>query len=123
MYGRAAAAYRQVELETTPKEDIVLRLFGRVSTDITAAREAILARDIQTKSARIGRALQIVGELRAALDRSVAPELTDRLNGLYEFVERELLRASTSMAVDALDGAATVMNTLGDAFGQARSSM
>ena len=46
MYARAAVAYRQVDLESASKPEILTRLFNRFLDDLAKARTAIAARDI-----------------------------------------------------------------------------
>ena len=50
MYARAALAYRDVDLESADKPDLVARLFGRFLDDLARGKAAIEARDIQGKA-------------------------------------------------------------------------
>lgn len=122
MYARAATAYRQVDLSSAPKAEILTRLFLRFHVDVAAARTAIANRDIKRKAAEIDHATRIVVELRAALDHTAAPELATRLDALYMFVQDQLSQANLQLKVAPLDAAAAVMTTLSDAFAQVRSA-
>jgi flagellar protein FliS len=121
MLARAANVYRRVDLESAPKTQIVERLFDRCVRDIAAARTAIEARDIHKKAAAIDHALQIVVELKAALDVAAAPELCANLGALYDFVSERLIEANTRLVLPPLDQATRVMTELGDAFRKAHA--
>jgi flagellar secretion chaperone FliS len=120
MYARAALAYRDVDLESAPKSDLVPRLFGRFLDDLTRARTAITSRDIPAKAAALDHGVRIVIELRAALDHGAAPELCANLDALYQFVLDQIYLASASLTVAPLDHASAVMVSLRDAFVEAK---
>jgi flagellar protein FliS len=118
MSAYAARMYKKVDLESAPKTQILDRLFARFDLDLVRAGEALAARDIQAKAAALDHALQIVIELRAALDHGAAPELCANLAALYDYVQSELTIASLHLDPDALDRAARVMAGVGEAFQQ-----
>ena len=120
MYARAALAYRDVDLESAPKPELVPRLFGRFLDDLTRGRTAIAGRDIPGKAAALDHAVRIVIELRAALDHGAAPELCANLDALYQFVLDQIYTASATLTVGPLDSASAVMAELRDAFVEAR---
>ena len=101
MYARAAVAYRQVDLESASKPEILTRLFDRFLDDLAKARTAIAARDIAAKAAAIDHASRIVVELRAALDPSAQPELCANLDALYQFVADQLTAANCQLVAAA----------------------
>lgn len=120
MYARAATAYRQVDLSSAPKSEILIRLFARCLDDIAAARTAIAAKDIAGKSRALDHASRIVMELRAALDHKAAPELAANLDALYRFVHDQFSAANLQLSPAPLDAATRVMTELADAFSTAR---
>ncbi len=116
MNARAANAYRRVDLESAPKDQILDRLFDRFLADLDVARAAIAARDIKGKSEAIDHALRIVGELTAALDHAAAPELCANLVALYDFVSGRLMDANLTVRATPLDEATRVMTEIAGAF-------
>lgn len=116
MSARAANAYRKGDLESAPKHVVLERLFDRFARDLTQARDAIVAKDIQQKAALLGHALSIVGELCAALDHAAAPELCANLDALYQYVIDRIGEANLKLELAPLDEAASLMNEIGDAF-------
>lgn len=121
MYARAAVAYRQVDLESASKPEILTRLFNRFLEDVARARAAIAARDIAAKATQLDHASRIVTELRAALDHSQSPELCANLDALYQFVADQLTEANCKLVTPPLDACVKVMADLRDAFAEARS--
>ena len=120
MFARAATAYRQVDLSSAPKADILIRLFRRCLHDIDLARRAIVARDVSGKAAALDHAGRIVVELRAALDHAAAPALAGNLDALYRFVHDQLSAANLQLTPGPLDAATRVMTELAEAFSAAR---
>ena len=119
---RAANAYRKVDLESAPKDQILDRLFARFLVDVATGRSAITAGDIQTKGNALNHAAAIIVELRAALDPQHAPELCENLVRLYDYANERLVFANMKMSVAALDDATKVMSSISDAFLQARGA-
>lgn len=91
----AAQQYTATAVETGSPARLVAMLYQGAIRFVNEAEEAIEAHDTVRKADRINRALRIVQELSNALDAEVAPELCERLTSLYEYVEYELLQAST----------------------------
>jgi len=116
MNTRAANAYRKGDLESAPKHVVLERLFDRFARDLSQAREAITAKDIQKKAALLDHALRIVGEFSAALDHAAAPELCANLAALYQYVIERIGDANTKLEIAPLDEAVTLMGEIGDAF-------
>jgi len=121
MHNRATNTYRRIDLASAPKEQIVDKLFTRFLGDVEIARAAIVAKDVHGKAAALDHALQIVGELQAALDHVAAPELCANLAGLYGFVTQRLTEASLARSTTPLDQAVRIMTELGAAFREAPS--
>jgi len=116
MTARAAQAYRRVDLESAPKHQVLERMFDRFLADVRGARAAIEVHDVKTKATSLDHAIQIVTELRAALDHAAAPELCANLDALYEFVLGRLVESNLRMDATPLEQARRIMAELGDAF-------
>lgn len=121
MSQRAAKLYRDVDLESAPKGQILERLLARLHVDLTTGRQAITDRKIEAKAAALGHAQAIVVELQAALDHAQAPEMCANLARLYDFVNERINTASTTLKTRPLDDAAQVVVAIGDAFREART--
>jgi len=121
MSQRAAKLYRDVDLESAPKGQILERLLARLYVDLTTGRQAITDRKIEAKAAALGHAQAIIVELQAALDHAQAPELCANLARLYDFVNERINAAASTLKTAPLDDAAQVVTAIGDAFRQART--
>lgn len=121
MSARAANAYRQVDLESAPKTQIVERLFDRFAQDLECARAAIAGRDIQGRANALDHALRIVVELKASLDSAAAPELCASLSSLYDFVIARIGESTSTNSAKPLDASAAIMTQLGAAFREAHA--
>src|SRR5215831_2761641 len=93
-HGRVAAA--------TPHGLILLLLDGAVER-IARARGCIVNKNFAEKSPPPHRAVAIIDELRASLDLKGGGELAARLNDLYDYMCRQILKATIDNDVLILD--------------------
>lgn len=121
MYARAAKVYRQVDLESASKSQVLDRLYLRAIRDCQDAGEAIDSKDIALKANSINHATRIVVELMAALDYETAPELCGNLSALYDYVLDRLTQANMKNDKEMLEQAVLVLSQLRDAFLEAQS--
>ncbi len=120
MSNRMAKMYRDVDIDSAPKGQILERLIARLHQDLTTGRQAITDRKIEAKASALGHAQQIIVELQAALDHAQAPELCANLHRLYDFVNERINAASTQLKTAPLDDACQIVTSIGDAFREAR---
>jgi flagellar protein FliS len=113
---RALRSYKAVSVESAPPRRLLDELMNRLLRDCADARTAIQTGDLAGKGKHIGHGLAIVGELVAALDHSVAPELCGNLTALYQFVIDRLSDANVRKVEAPLHEAEKVITTLREAF-------
>jgi flagellar protein FliS len=113
---RALRSYKAVSVESAPPRRLLDELMNRLLRDCVDARASIQAGDLAGKGKHISHALAIVGELVAALDHSVAPELCNNLASLYQFVIDRLSDANVRKVEAPLHEAEKVVTTLREAF-------
>jgi flagellar protein FliS len=116
MYARAARAYKNVSVESAPPPRVLDELLCRAVADCQEARARIAAGDRGGKGKAIGHAVQICGELIAALDFQAAPELCANLAALYDYAIARLTAANLASDVVPLAEAERTLQTLRDAF-------
>jgi len=119
MYARATRIYKTVSVESAPPPRVLDELLGRAVADCQEARAKIAAGDRGGKGRAIGHAVQICGELIAALDYEVAPELCANLAALYDFAIARLTAANIASDAAPLGEAERTLQSLRDAFAQA----
>ncbi len=122
MYARAAKAYKQVDLESSSKAQILDKLYLRFVRDCEDAKAAIANGDVPAKAAAINHGNQIIMELVAALDHALAPDLCGNLAALYDYVLDRLAQSNIHNDVGLLDQAAAVVVQLREAFLEADSA-
>tara|TARA_R110002096_G_scaffold143328_4_gene299309 strand:- start:105986 stop:106360 length:375 start_codon:yes stop_codon:yes gene_type:complete len=116
MYARAAKAYKQVDLESSSKAQILDKLYLRFVRDCDDAKSAISGGNVAAKAAAINHGNQIIMELVAALDHELAPDLCGNLAALYDYVLDSLSQANIHNNGALLDQASAVMIQLREAF-------
>ncbi|MBA2849147.1 flagellar protein FliS [Thermosulfuriphilus ammonigenes] len=116
----ALATYKQVETTTfTDKGWILLKLYEGLLESVRMATKAILAGNMAEKGRHLTKAIAIVGELNAALDRNLQEELVANLEGLYLFIQQELTWANLKNEVSHLKNVEKVLNILYEAWKEA----
>jgi flagellar protein FliS len=103
--------FRNAVLTATP-EDLQLMLYDGAIRFATQAREAIQAKDIERTHNLLTRAQRIVVEMQSGLRPEIAPEICQRVAGLYAFVYRRLVEANINRDLAALDEALQILGHL-----------
>ena len=103
----AMQQYRNVQRhgavpEASPHQ-LIAMLFNGALDNLAAARGAIERGDVQTKGEKLGRAIAIIDNLRAALDMDVGGGIAENLRNLYDYMETRLLRANVDSDLAAVD--------------------
>ena len=114
-YADAAAAYRQNAILTASPEKIIKLLYDGVIGNLERSRIGLL--DPQTsRSAEVGvalgKALGIIGELRAALNHEVGGDISQNLDMLYEFSSEQISEANVTRTAEPIDNTLQVLRTL-----------
>jgi flagellar protein FliS len=115
MMNRHEAYLSQRILSADPVE-LVRMLYAGVSEAVGTARAHLAARDIRARSAAISKAVAILAELMATLDRERAPELSRNLAALYDYMQRRLLEANIQQADAPLAEVMGLVRTVGEAW-------
>jgi flagellar protein FliS len=114
-YAQAAATYqRNAVLNATP-EKLVKLLYDGAIKNLEKCRIGLA----DTKTARspevgqsLGRAIGILGELRASLDHAAGGQVAKDLDRLYEFGLDQLSQANLTRTVAGVNNTLQVMRTL-----------
>ena len=104
--------YRELELTTANRLEILLKLYQGAIDFMSAAKMAIEQQSPYKRSWGIAKAKAIIYELQNTLDPSASAELTRNLYLLYDFVIDRLNRANKENSTKALDEAIKVMKIL-----------
>lgn len=112
----ALKQYRQLGLEAevnnaSPHRLIQLLFDGALARLITA-QGAMERANLALKGEEIGKAISIIGGLRASLDMDAPGELSANLDQLYEYMEVRLLQASVGNDAAMLAEVIELLKTL-----------
>lgn len=110
------AKYRTVEVTTSSPAQIVAMLYDGAIRFANEAAAAIERDDRAHAGERIGRALAILEELLTGLDPTHAPELVERLQGVYVFCMHRLVEANLRRDRALLAEVVRVLSPLRDAW-------
>lgn len=115
----ALARYRSVQVTTSSPGEVLLLLYDGLLRFVTEAAEAMKRSDRARAGERISRAHAILEELAATLDNKSAPELCDRLMGIYNFCMGRLLEANLAQDPGKLVEVDRILRPLAEAWRQA----
>jgi flagellar protein FliS len=82
---------------------LIQLLFEGAMQNMTAARGFMERKDIEPKSARINKAIEIIGGLRNFLDKEKGGEVAVNLERLYEYIEYRLFQANMRNSLEYVD--------------------
>ena len=114
-YARAAAAYTRNAVLTASPEKIVKLLYEGAIKNLEKSR-ANLADENTRRSAEtgqaLGKAIGILGELRAALDPAAGGQIARDLDRLYEYSLDQVSQANIARTPAGVNNALQVLRTL-----------
>ena len=113
---KALKQYQQVSTESgvayaSPHRLIQMLMEGAFER-IATAKGCIQRHDIPGKGEQIGKAIDIIGGLRDALNMEAGGELAANLDDLYDFMQRRLLEANLHSDIAILDEVANVLRPI-----------
>ncbi len=116
------ADYRQSALEASVNEAspkrLIQLLMQKLLMNLNQAYAEMAAGSVQRKGELIGKSISIVDCLRTSLDFSHGADVTENLERLYDFMQRELLLANLHNRVDGLGAVIAVVEELKSAWDQ-----
>ena len=93
----ASAMYQQTRaagsVEGADPHQLIAMLLDGAMERVAQARGGVRQHDAGVKGTAIGKAIAIVGELRTSLNLEAGGQLAQRLDSLYDYVNRRLLHA------------------------------
>lgn len=82
---------------------LIQMLFEGALERIAVARGAMEQGNIRVKGEKVSQAIAIIDGLRASLDHGKGADLAEKLEALYEYMNRRLLEGNARNDLDALD--------------------
>lgn len=116
----ALQQYQRVNAQTSVVDAdphrLIQLLFRGALERINMARARIQAKDFEGKNRLINGTIDIVIGLRGFLDLEKGGDLADKLEALYYYIERTLVKANMQNDVTALDEAASLLGEIKDGW-------
>ncbi|MBL4782124.1 MAG: flagellar export chaperone FliS [Porticoccaceae bacterium] len=108
--------YRQMQshsqiAEASPHQ-LVAMLFQGSLDNLAVARGAIERDELALKGEKIGRTLEIIDNLRTALDMEAGGEVSLNLRDLYDYMAARLLKASVENSVPMVEEVAGLLREI-----------
>lgn len=114
----ATAQYRAATVETASPVQIVVRLYDAAIRFLMQAKEAPAPSKSVERGTKLRRAHAIVSELQASLMHNQAPELSQDLDRLYDFVLYAINDAVVKPESELLTSAINVLRELRGAWAE-----
>lgn len=121
-YG-APNSYRSTEVLSTSPERLVPLLYEHLLVNLRRGILHIQRENIEGRLESLGRSLDILSELLAALDFERGGEVAPRLASLYAFWTQEISSAGRAMDTQRLEKVAAMVESLGGAWDEACQSL
>lgn len=121
MYGRDAMHYHEQTVATATPAQLVTMLYDRILTAIdraVVAEQAVIP-DYEVINRELGRAQEILLELRCTLDRERGGDVASGLDSLYDFCFDRLVRANLTKDLELTVAVADVIGEIRDAWDEA----
>ena len=111
--------YRQTQIDTTPKEQILLMLYDGTVRFLHQAKAGFAEKDIEKIHNNLIKVQNIITEFEATLDMETGGEFAKNLYSLYEFMSRQLTIANIRKDEAALEIVIKHMTELRDTWREA----
>ncbi len=120
-------AYQNVNTQTSITDadphKLIQLLYNGALERINMAKARMQANDVAGKGQLIGKAIEIIGGLRGFLDFERGGELAQRLEGLYDYMERTLFEANAQNSVAKLDEVSGLLRQVKDGWDRIREEV
>jgi flagellar protein FliS len=116
MNPNALHRYRSVQINTSSPGVLLMMLLDGLMRFLGEASTAMRAGDRGRAGERISRSHAILDELNATLKPEAAPELCERLRGIYLFCMGHLVRSNVEQDPNMIDEVVRILKPIRDAF-------
>lgn len=116
MYANKVGDYRKNEIITADPKQLVAICYNTAITNFKLAKVKYLEKEYEEKANAIKKALDIVGELKSALDFERGGQIAVKLNALYDYILRRIPLADIKKDLDAFDEVVHILEELSEAW-------
>lgn len=119
-FGYGAGAYQQIRshggVESADPHGLITLLMDGALERLVKARAHMMRGEVAAKGETLSRCIEIIGGLRDSLNHTVAPDMTGRLDSLYEYMSRRLLQANLRDDVRPIDEVSRLLQQVRDSW-------
>ncbi|WP_148863252.1 flagellar export chaperone FliS [Marinobacter fonticola] len=120
-------AYQRVNTQTSITDadphKLIQLLYNGALERINMAKARMQAKDFEGKGRLISKTIEIIGGLRSFLDFEKGGELVQRLEALYDYMERALFDANRLNDVAKLDEVSSLLRQVKDGWDSIREEV
>lgn len=114
--------YLKNQIDTATKEQLLIMFYDGAIAFIARATNAIAENNNEQKTYCINKASAIISELSATLDHKIGQEIAADLASLYDYMNRELIKANISSNQNSLAIVTKLLTDLRDTWIEAIQS-
>ena len=115
--------YKRTRIMTASPGELVVMLYDGVLQRVRLAEQALRKGEPAAAGENLGRAHDILTELSRSLDADKAPELTEKLEGLYQYCSQRLIVAIADREPAACEEVYNLLKPLRDAWATANEQL
>lgn len=110
----AVNAYQSVQVDAAvlgaSPHELIAKLLAKAIDSTIEAKRYMIDKDVANKSTHIKIAVSIISDgLRSSLDMNAGGELAEKLDALYDYMVRQLMKAHIDNDVTKLDEVASLL--------------
>lgn len=113
---KGQGSYGEYRVLTASPAASVRMLYDKMLSSVAAARERLHKKDPEGRARNVSAAFSILTELTASLNHEVAPELSGRLKGLYEYLQWRLVTGHAERNDDAFQEVERLLQSMREAW-------
>ncbi len=110
------SAYLKQMEDISSKEELLVKVFEEIISNLNVAVYALEEGDIKTKAETLTKVTDAIAILQASLDMEKGGEIAQNLNRLYDFCMEELLRANANNEVQHIKNIIEVIQPIYEGF-------
>ncbi|XPV75270.1 MAG: flagellar export chaperone FliS [Desulfovibrio sp.] len=115
---KAAKAYFATQVTTTTQGELLLMLYDAAIKFLKQAKVKMAEKDYAKKGILISKALDVIAELTASLNKEKGGEIAQNLSQLYFFCSTHLAKANLKMDPTMIDDVIGILTSIQSAFAQ-----
>lgn len=108
--------YLRQRVTTAAPMELILILYQTAVETVDQALAALRSGEILRRGQLVGKAVELISELRVSLRREVDPAYCDTLGGVYSYLQRQLVRANAEKSEACFQEVARLLKTLLDGW-------